>query len=59
MKPPAGDTDHAHFFIRSRPSSEFVRWSKTYRVACPPVTYVAGKETIDEADRRFLPYGLT
>jgi hypothetical protein len=33
-----GDTDHAHSFIRSRPSSEFVKWSKTYRVACPPVT---------------------
>src|SRR6266566_1106905 len=38
MKPPAGDTDHAHSFIKSRPSSEFVRWSRTYRVARPSVT---------------------
>ena len=24
IKPPAGDTDYAHSFIKSRPSSEFV-----------------------------------
>jgi hypothetical protein len=27
--PPLGETDQAHSFMRSRPSSEFVRWSNT------------------------------